>query len=300
MIQYGRLSWHHAAALVALGGAGVLGCRDHGSGRREVQGHDCFVCHQPEYEGTTEPSHVGLFTTECADCHVIDAWIPALPIQHDWFALRNRHAETRCGDCHTVGYRAGDTPAECVGCHRADYDAATMPPHANYPTDCATCHTDAGWVPSTFVHSFPLTGQHALIGCTSCHAGDPPEWTGLPTECVGCHRADYDSSPYPGHSTFPTTCADCHSTTDWVPALEGAHPESEFPIQREPHQYQCMECHDPDRGPSTDGMNTDCVGCHEGEHNRADADADHRDVADYPFGTTRVNFCLDCHPDGSN
>jgi hypothetical protein len=290
-------------ALGALTSAALGACKGHQEGnRREVASDDCVVCHRPEYEATTMPPHPGLFSEECADCHGIEAWVPALPLDHEWFVLRNRHAEIRCADCHTVGYREGDTPTACVGCHRADYDMAEMPPHANYPTDCASCHTDAGWVPSTFSHPWPLTGAHELAACTSCHTGEPPTWAGLPRECVGCHRDDYDMSPYPGHETFPTTCADCHSTTGWTPALEGAHPEDRFPVQNGPHQpFECTSCHDPARGTSVAGMNTDCVGCHhEGVHSRARMDDKHREEPDYPFETTSVNFCLDCHPDGRN
>lgn len=289
-------------ALAALAGALVgSSCARTEHGRREVMQGDCVVCHQPEYDATLEPPHAGLFDTTCADCHVVEAWVPAQAVQHDWFVLRNRHAEQRCSACHTVGYAPGDTPSTCEGCHRDDYDAATMPPHAGYPLACADCHTDAGWRPSTFAHPWTLDGAHARTPCASCHLGDPPTYRGTPTECVGCHREDYDSSPYPGHTTFPTTCATCHTTTAWRPALEGGHPEASFPIAGGPHDpFECLDCHDPARGSSLDGMNTDCIGCHTGEHSRASVDADHREVSGYPLGTSSVNYCLDCHPNGRN
>ena len=103
---------------------------------------DPRALHQPEYEATTAPPHADVFATTCEQCHVTEAWIPALALQHDWFLLQNRHAEIPCVDCHTVGFRSGDTPTECVGCHRADYDGAMAPP----PTDCASCHSEAGCV----------------------------------------------------------------------------------------------------------------------------------------------------------
>lgn len=259
-----------------------------------------MVCHQGDYDATTSPPHQDLFDTQCQSCHGQDAWVPAVAIVHDWFVLQNRHAELECTECHTVGFREGDTPSVCVGCHEADYDTATEPPHAGYPTDCASCHTDAGWQPSTFDHPWTLDGAHLLITCQSCHTGEPPVYEGTPTECVGCHRDDYDNSPYMGHETFPTTCQDCHSTTAWVPALDGAHPNDRFRIDREPHDYECTQCHDPALGASSMGTNCDCVGCHEGEHTRAEADRDHREVRDYPTGPAPPNFCLDCHADGRN
>lgn len=290
-------SFARCALLLAVG-AGQIACRGHDPARREVTPGDCYVCHQADYEATSAPAHAGIFSTECTDCHLNEAWTPALPLRHDWFRLANRHAETACADCHTAGYRAGETPDECVGCHRADFDAADMPPHTDYSTSCATCHTDAGWAPSVFDHPWALTGAHELIECSSCHTGTPPAWAGIETECAGCHRDDYDASPYPNHQTFPLTCGDCHSTSAWTPASEGVHPESAFPIRGEPHDYACADCHDAARGSAVDGVNTDCVGCHDGAHTRARMDEQHREVGGYPRGTASVNFCLDCHPGG--
>lgn len=280
-----------------LGAFGPSCARD--EHRVEVRQGDCYSCHEPEYVGTTSPPHGGLFETSCADCHTTAAWLPAAAIVHDWFVLRNRHATERCSACHTIGYRPGDTPPECSGCHMDDYDATASPSHVGYPTDCAACHTDAGWVPSTFTHGWALTGAHASTPCASCHGGSPPVYRGTPRECVGCHRADYDASPYPGHSGFPTSCADCHSTTSWRPAMAGVHPESRFPIATGAHSpFQCLDCHDPALGPATAGMNTDCIGCHTGEHSRSRVDSQHREVSGYPFGDPNPHFCLSCHPAG--
>ncbi len=295
-----RRGWSVVLGLVFVAAAALGACQDPRHEAVPVMEEDCVLCHLPEYQATDNPVHQDLFDTKCADCHTEDAWVPAVAINHEWFVLQNAHAELDCNRCHTVGYRPGDTPNTCVGCHQSDYDNATMPPHDGYPTDCAQCHDDAAWRPSTFDHSWPLDGAHAATACSSCHVGSPPVYAGTPRDCVGCHRADYDSSPYPGHGSFPTTCDTCHTTTAWTPALEAAHPESRFPIQREPHDYACLDCHNPDLGPSTGGMNTDCIGCHTGEHSRSRMDSKHREVRDYPTGTSSVNFCLECHPNGRN
>jgi hypothetical protein len=292
-----RRGWSLVLTVVFAAVATLGACQDSRHEAVQVMEEDCVVCHMPEYEATTMPPHMDLFPITCGDCHTEDAWVPAVAINHDWFVLQNRHAEAACVDCHTVGFRPGDTPNTCVGCHQEDYDMATMPPHAGYPTDCAQCHDDAGWSPSIFAHSWPLDGAHAARPCMDCHMGDPPVYEGTPRECVGCHREDYDTSPYPGHDAFPTTCVDCHTTTAWTPALEAAHPNDRFPLG-EKHDYPCLDCHNPDLGPSTGGMNTDCVGCHEGEHTRDRMDREHNEEPDYPTGPAPPNFCLDCHPDG--
>jgi hypothetical protein len=115
---------------------------------------------------------------------------------------------------------------------------------------------------------------------------------------VGCHQADFDASPFPGHSEFPTTCADCHTTSGWVPASGGNHPQDRFSITGD-HAFACNECHNPSLGPNGAG-NADCVGCHLGEHSLARMDAEHQgEVNGYPLGANRApNFCLECHADG--
>lgn len=284
-----------------FGASAMLGgsCTGDQHERMQVRHDDCYTCHQPEYEATAMPAHVGLYPTACGNCHSNVAWIPAVAQNHDQFPLNNRHAEIACSSCHTVGFGPGETPNTCVGCHRANYDTATMPPHAGYPTDCASCHDDAGWSPSTFVHPWPLDGAHATTSCFTCHTGDPPQYAGVPRQCVGCHQSDYDTSPYPGHSAFPTACQDCHTTNAWRPALEGAHPEGQFPINAGPHgDVGCTECHDPARGSSAMGMNTNCTGCH--EHRLDRSREQHLEVNTYPASPTTANFCLDCHPNGRN
>lgn len=298
--------------LTLLAAAGLGACQKHET-RTEVGAGDCYLCHVPEYEDpTNEPPHPGLFATTCADCHITDAWIPAVAINHEWFVLADRHAEIHCSECHTVGYRPGDTSSECVSCHQADYDASTMPHHAStaggLSTDCASCHTVAvmGW-PSSFVHPWALEGAHASLTCESagCHraranpTGDvatgPPLWTGRPTACVGCHQGDYDNKGAmdASHATYSNSCENCHTTTGWRPAL--GHPERLFPLS-DPHNIACVDCHNEALGPPA--TNADCVGCHTGRHARGVVDDQHREVSGYGFDTSNPSFCLDCHPNG--
>ena len=193
--------------------------------------------------------------------------------------------------------------SDCLVCHEADFQQALNPPHDAFPTTCGTCHGNEAWSPASFEHAWPLTGAHGELACNTCHAGDPPVYAGTPTVCVGCHQDDYDASPFPGHSDFPTTCQNCHTTTAWTPATGGTHPESEFPIQSGPHSTyrdDCVSCHNPDLGSPVDGENADCVGCHDGQHTRARMDPKHDEVAGYPTGDAGPNFCLACHADGLN
>jgi hypothetical protein len=191
------------------------------------------------------------------------------------------------------------TPTACVSCHEQERVTATEPPHAGFSTECETCHGTASWDSADFAHTtFPLTGAHQTVECASCHTGSPAVFAGTVRECVGCHQADYDGSPFPGHSEFATTCQDCHSTTGWVPASGGGHPQQLFSITGR-HDFPCGDCHNAALGPNGAG-NADCVGCHLGEHSLTRMDAEHRgEVGNYPLGANRApNFCLQCHPGG--
>lgn len=298
-----RLDVSRAATLTVLVGLAGYGCEGHDpAGRVQVSDRDCVLCHLEDYELTQRPPHAQLFPQTCGDCHTTTHWIPAQgAADHEWWPLENRHAETPCSACHTVGYATGDTPTDCVGCHRADYDASAFPGHDRFATTCQDCHSTAGWSPAVGVDHdwWPLENRHAEAACATCHTvGYDPGDT--PTECVGCHRSDYDTSPYLGHDAFPTTCEGCHTTAGWTPAT-GGHPEAAFRIASGDHRdIECLECHDPSLGSYRGGVNTDCVGCHEGEHTRSRMDDKHREVRDYPGDDSLPSFCLRCHEDGRN
>lgn len=299
----GKHPWQ-AAALVALalGSASVAGvsCTNPPEAHVAVTGEACVACHLSEALRATEPPHTGKMAMACGDCHGEEAWQPAPGFDHgEHFALRGAHAQVVCTRCHAVGFEAGQTPSECVGCHRDDYDASPFPGHAAFATTCQDCHGDVSWKPATTPDHdqfFPLDGKHTEVACASCHTrGYEPGVT--PKTCVGCHQDDYDGSPYPGHADFPTTCADCHATSGWTPASGGIHPEAAFPIATGAHkEVACLECHDTSLGPMGAG-NTICAQCH--EHTQAQADAQHLEADDYVWDPARPSFCLECHRDGT-
>ena len=255
-----------------------------------------------EFESATEPVHLGNFPHSCSDCHVDTGWSPVTGFDHrKYFVLEGGHARVQCSQCHVMGFKAGDTPKECVGCHRKAYDESPFPGHQTFSTQCTDCHSVQAWKPASIGNHdqfFKLDGKHTTVACASCHtqgyaAGQTPK------DCVGCHRGDYDASPYPGHGAFPTTCTNCHTTIAWKPA-SGAHPESKFPIKTGAHKVvACMDCHNASLGVNSKS-NADCIGCHTGVHSRSRMDAKHSEVRNYPSGAAAPNFCLSCHADGRN
>lgn len=271
-----------ATALAASAVAGLQhGCSRHAPGREAVSRGACATCHMAEYEATRSPPHEGLFGTTCGDCHDEDDWAPAHgTVTHDWFPLTDGHAAVQCASCHTQGYTPGATSSQCVSCHRDDYDASPYPGHNVFPLTCTDCHTTARWRPSSFAHEWPLEGSHVGTPCASCHVGDPPVYDGTPTECVECHRGDYERSPFPGHSAFPTTCADCHTTASWRGpsfthpwSLEGAHGTT-----------PCASCHVGDP-PIYAGTPRECSSCHMPDYDRST----------FPGHNVFPTTCADCH-----
>jgi hypothetical protein len=125
--------------------------------------------------------------------------------------------------------------------------------------------------------------------------------------CYDCHATAYQVVQTPKHvGVYPTTCADCHSTTGWIPAA-GGHPESKFPITTGSHANKaigCADCHIASRGSDANGVNCDCVHCHIGAHNTPAIDAVHSGVAGYAGSalpaTPATPGCLasGCHPSG--
>jgi hypothetical protein len=201
---------------------------------------DCFSCHTKDYNGTTNPNHkTAGFPKDCVVCHSTSSWMGAV-FDHNKtpFPLTGAHASkaVTCAMCHINNVFVG-TPTDCFSCHTKDYNGTTNPNHktAGFPTGCVVCHSTTSWAGAVFDHNktvFPLTGGHKTVACATCHVNN--NYTTLPTDCYGCHKAEFTGTNKPNHVTsgFPTSCALCHNTTTWnsstfnhasVFPLTGAH-----------------------------------------------------------------------------
>ncbi|MDD4969235.1 MAG: hypothetical protein PHT07_07360 [Paludibacter sp.] len=231
----------------------------------------CVSCHLTNYNSTTNPDHIAAkFSTDCQTCHTTNAWAPA-NFNHNIatsFPLTGAHIGVACYSCHANGFAGISTT--CVSCHLANYNATTNPNHitAKFPTTCETCHTTTAWVPSTFNHStattFPLTGAHSTVTCTTCH---PSGFAAIPTTCVSCHLANYNATTNPNHITakFPTTCETCHTTTAWVPSTFNHSTSTSFPLTGAHTSVACVACHPTNYA----AIPTTCVSCHLTNYNAA-------------------------------
>ncbi len=254
-----------------------------------AQSTACVSCHQKDYNNSVNPPHVAQgFPTDCQSCHTSAGWRPA-SFDHNKtaFPLTGLHVAVACTQCHTVQPYSAQ-PTTCVSCHLKDYAASVNPPHASggFSQDCASCHTSAGWRPSSFNHNktnFPLTGLHASTACAQCHTVKP--YSAQPTTCVSCHQKDYNNSVNPPHLSqgFPTDCQTCHSSSAWRPATFD-HNQTLFPLTGAHVAVTCQQCHS---SGVYKGLSTQCVSCHQTDYNNAN-NPPHA-TAKYPTD------CTQCH-----
>ena len=250
---------------------------------------DCYACHQPEYDATSEPNHaLAGFTTDCDRCHGVFSatWGGGDFIHAPNFPLTGAHAATACASCHASQF-AG-TPTDCYACHQPEYEATANPPHpaANLGTACVTCHGTAAWSPSSYDHGTPpasyrLDGGHSGVDCLSCHTTG---FVATPTDCYACHRPDYEGAADPNHAAaaFPTDCATCHAVTTWQDS-NFDHALTAFPLTGAHVTQACTQCH----AAGYSGTPTDCYACHQPDY-AATANPNHA-AANIP--TT----CVVCH-----
>lgn len=291
---------HEESGFALVGAHTGLSCVDCHTSETNLRfdriGNECTNCHMNDFLSTKNPDHKknGL-STNCIECHdpISTNW-DSDNFNHDFFPLTFGHAINECNLCHNGNYTS--TPNTCNGCHMPDYTATTNPNHSavQFPTNCAVCHNETAWAPSSFNHnSFPIVGAHtAITNCNDCHHGN---YTITPNTCAGCHMPDYDATTNPNHSTalFSTDCTICHTQSGWTPSSFD-HDAQYFPIYSGKHDGEwnsCTDCH-------TNSGNYaifSCVDCHEHD-NQTSVNNDHSGVSGYSYNS---NACLTCHPDGN-
>jgi len=256
----------------------------------------CASCHLKDYNAATTPvNHVQLsFPTACESCHDTVLWTDG-KFNHSstGFPLTNSHTVPPrvCADCHiNNNYNLTSANTTCVSCHLSAYNAATTPINhiqVGFPTTCQLCHDMIAWTDGKFDHNttiFPLTGFHTKVACASCHVNN--NYTTLPTNCYGCHAADYAATTNPIHSVAPTvfttTCMTCHNTTAWTGATFN---HTWFNVNHGNANGVCATCH---TSPTNYAI-FQCTGCHGGGNPN---NFHHPNVGGYVYNS--VN-CYQCH-----
>lgn len=176
--------------------------------------------------------------------------------------------EGDCTKCHAPLHPEQQNDL-CRSCHEdvAKDQAGHLGFHGKAPsatgTACRTCHTEhkgrdadiVGLERETFRHAltdFPLSGAHAQVPCSGCHASGKP-WREAPSTCSACH-----ASEDPHHGAMGTDCGACHSEGAWSGARFD-HAKTRFPLDGKHTEVACAVCHPSER---YSGTPRDCVGCH--------------------------------------
>lgn len=253
---------------------------------------DCALCHLNDFNSTTNPKHTDLgFSTDCIICHTTQAnWKPARFEQHDlYYELKGAHKliANDCALCHQGNYN--QTPNTCEACHIKDYNNTKDPDHilAQFSTDCARCHSENTWVPSTFDHDgqhFPIySGKHKgqWMDCKDCHnnGGNFKEFV-----CTSCHinpETDEKHLGVMGYFYNDQACFVCHPTGSKDDMFD--HNNTNFPLTGAHLQVDCKSCH----MSGFKGTPMECQICHEDDFNNAN-NPDHKALG-------FVNECALCH-----
>jgi hypothetical protein len=235
---------------------------------------DCQSCHTPDFNQASNPNHNALgFSIDCATCHTTaPGWNPAsLDNHNDYYVLSGAHAvvANQCASCHNGDYLT--TPNTCSGCHQEDFNQTVNPPHLalQFSTDCASCHSESAWTPSTFEHDvqyFPIySGAHqgAWTQCNECHT--TPGNYSLYT-CTTCHTSPETDEEHAGVNGFifnSTACLACHPTGESDVNFD--HNTTSFPLTGGHNGPTCLECH----ATGFEGTPTECSACHLDDFNQA-------------------------------
>ena len=264
-------TFNHASVFPLTGAHATLACAQcHTNNNYTTLPTTCYGCHQADFTGTTNPSHVAAaFPTTCDTCHNTTSWTTVTfnhALYANW-ALTGFHATLTCAQCHTNN-NYGNLSTACYSCHQADFTGTTNPAHvaAGFPTDCTICHSTTNWTTSTFNHAttaFPLTGYHLTMQCVQCHTSASTYNGSLPALCYGCHQADWNGTTNPNHAAagFPTTCDTCHTTTGWTGATFN-HNNTPFPLTGAHTTVACNLCH---INNVFAGTPTACYSCHQAD-----------------------------------
>ena len=289
-------SFHNSTAFRLDGKHQAVACEScHLNGQYKGTPSTCYDCHWIRRKDDRFQTRLG---AQCEQCHRPTSWT-AVQWNHaaqSGVPLNQDHQQIACESCHR-GAVFTSVSVTCVNCHQKDYSATTAPNHAaaGFPTSCDSCHrpSESTWRNTGtggFSHAavFPLVGTHATQACVACHKNNV--YKGTPSDCVGCHLADYNRTQTPNHAAagFPLSCDACHRATDAAFKGSGAatsfNHNSIFALVGTHGSQACVACH---KNNVYKGTPRDCVGCHLAQYN-ATRNPSHTAAG---FGTT----CETCH-----
>lgn len=288
---------HARSAFPLAGKHAVLACAACHPRRAAAAGEPAVVQYRPLAHGACgdchKDPHAGHLGARCETCHGTASWQPAEPSAFDHartrFALAGKHRAVACAACHGPAGGEFRKPAfaRCSDCHR-DAHFGQFAARTDRGA-CESCHTVAGWRPSSYTAEahqasrYPLGGAHLAVPCVGCHApvavgklvagaGKPGETTPRfrwpDTRCLTCHAdphvADLRSD------LAGAGCEGCHDVAAWT-RVRFDHGWTKFPLRGKHAQIACASCHRPETATGQPGRLQlqrpgDCAACHRDPH----------------------------------
>lgn len=210
---------------------------------------NCYSCHK------LDDVHKSKNGEKCQDCHNENSWLES-SFDHDNktdFALRGAHKKASCQACHQNDIEGEKKDMACYSCHKHEDVHKGQEGKV-----CDECHNDSSWWLENVRYDhdlteFPLIGQHAVIGCESCHLSSA--FKDAKSGCNDCHQKDDVHKQALG-----TECQECHNSNDWL-IWRFDHDKTDFKIEGAHKEIHCHSCHfkplDANRK-----KNNHCVDCH--------------------------------------
>jgi len=253
---------------------------------------ECIDCHTDVHDGS--------MGTQCSTCHSASGWNQLVSFSErtfdhssTGFPLVGKHQTVSCKSCHqpnsqpsgidilfvqaTINYSYPHprVTGKCISCHEDYHDGAFEEVPGG--KDCANCHTEGGWLPTTFGtqrHNsdspFALTGAHLAIPCSSCH--QPADNSRMvfhfeDTQCETCHEQDNPHGNEFADQSGKTVCGDCHETTSWTSDISFDHSTTQFPLTGRHALISCNSCHNSEFALADNSLKlpVTCESCHQSD-----------------------------------
>jgi hypothetical protein len=234
----------------------------------------CSACH-------SDP-HKGEFKQGCDSCHNTVSWkkssfIASFDHSKTNYPLLGKHLEVPCLSCHkSADFKLPMPFANCSDCHKPDPHGGQFLKHSDGGR-CESCHTVAGWSPSTYTEAdhaktgFPLVFPHTAVKCAECHipSGKDTRFKIKFALCVDCHKDEHEGQF--AAAPWLNRCEQCHTgatfkTSNYTLAK---HQKSSFPLTGGHAAVACIDCHKTPAGSKTalyHFSRLSCVSCHEDVH----------------------------------